>query len=337
MQYLKKSKKKRVLTSDLEALVPGMTKYDEFAQSILQLVTDKILDPVSAQGTNQRSPELHNAYSIKKQHLGKSYHEEIRTLQLQLHPALQLDGYFSLPETTWRKEKPWLHKIDSYLKEQGFPKEETSPAERSFALLGDEKWISQGGGKSFLERLQLYEAFKIAGQADPLMFSINPRKLTSQKHLHLIVENKGTYSALAPFLTATVFTTLIYGAGKAILSSISHLESQLNLPSPEYQHHLYYFGDLDYEGIYIWYLLQQRRPAQPALNFYEALLDEEATKGKEAQRREEKAVQAFLEHFPEKKGKNTSTLLQKGYYLPQEALSTKKLHQLWMNPFWERL
>lgn len=71
------------------------------------------------------------------------------------------------------------------------------------------------------------------------------------------------------------------------------------VPAPEQypvnhcEHQFFYFGDLDYEGIRIWYETNKQRPIRPASIFYEALLDMPFVIGKHNQRRNEASVQAL--------------------------------------------
>lgn len=79
--------------------------------------------------------------------------------------------------------------------------------------------------------------------------------------------------ALLPALSATCFTTLLYGAGFEIVGSFSLFDKQL--PLPNVQHTYYYFGDIDFAGISIWYLLHKQQPIELALPFYKAALTHE--------------------------------------------------------------
>lgn len=124
------------------------------------------------------------------------------------------------------------------------------------------------------------------------MFAINPNQLLSNSsiHRHLIVENKATYSGLIGSLTNTRFTTLIYGSGWKISSSLDQLSKQLGLTAKEIQHEIYYFGDLDYEGISIFYHLYEKYNAKLATSFYEAMLKKPYWKRKSNKERHPRPV-----------------------------------------------
>ncbi len=121
-----------------------------------------------------------------------------------------------------------------------------------------------------LERIKLWDKLKITTNPDPLMLAINPLKLKRSDHIHLAVENKATFYALMDSIKDTEFTSLVYGAGWKIVSNIHRLPTQLGLE--EDLHRVYYFGDIDAEGIFIWYYLYEKYQIELALPFYKALL-----------------------------------------------------------------
>jgi hypothetical protein len=211
-----------------------------------------------------------------------------------LHPSINLDEYYRQDPSVWKKDLPFLLKIDQYLKQTSFPKEQVPAPERSYELVGDEKWIVEKGGKEILERIDLFLLLKIIPVSEPLMFGINPNKLNEKTQYHLIVENQTTYQGLLPVLTKTIFSTLIYGAGKAAVKSIEQFSMQYPI---EANHQFFYFGDLDREGILIWYSFNQKEKATLALPFYLACLEKEAAIGKEYQKEHNMALEQFLDFF----------------------------------------
>jgi len=318
---------------EMERLVPGQTAYPVFAGAVQQLLTDGILVPIRAHGTNQALPDLPNGYRIKKQRLKADYFEEIRSRQLSVHPFIQLDGYFKGTEAVWQKEQAWLDTLQDYLSTAGLPRSQTSVWERSYEIMGDEKWISEGGGRPFLQRVGLLEKLNIVDLVEPLMFALNPSRIQDTPCYHLIVENKTTFDALAEVLPETAFLTLIYGAGKCFLNSITQLESQLHMP--HVQHSLLYFGDLDLEGITIWYLLHKRRSASLALPFYRALLSKNFHQGKTNQRKDHKAYDAFCAQFTTAEQQTIHNLFAQGGYYPQEALGVRELQDIGRTTWWK--
>lgn len=318
---------KTVTLNELEGVVDGSMEYDCFYDAIKLLEMEEFLEPIRSHGFNHFG--LAYAYRVRKQNLKKQLHEQIRLKQLNLHPSIKLSCYFTMPEQIWIEDQEYLNLTNEYLTQKGLPDKDAFSPERSYELVGDEKWIDEGGGRAFLDRIGLFSSLRIVLAAEPLMFAVNPFQMASKEHLHLIVENKSTYAALSTCLVDSPYTTLIYGSGKGFLSSIMMLEHQLNLP--DRVHRIYYFGDLDREGVVIWNSLHQRRSAPPALDFYRALLIKDFTYGKQDQKQNKQAEEAFASYFlPHEQDKIRQMLTEGGYY-PQEALKADELREVWRN------
>ncbi|SMC33453.1 hypothetical protein SAMN04488500_101214 [Sporomusa malonica] len=333
--FLKQYTRVTVTLAQLEQVSAGWQEYREFAGQVERLITDMVLTPIAACGTNQANPPLPLKYRVNKLRLCTELHERIREKQLVVHSLIQLEPYFKSDESLWRKEAAWIDMLHTYLSRCDLPLHETSVWERSYEIAGDEKWISEGGGYAFLQRVGLYGKLNIVDIAEPLMFALNPGRISDPICLHLIIENKTTFDILASNLPETDFLTMIYGAGKGFLSGIGNLEWQLHLT--DRQHRLFYFGDLDQEGITIWYLLNSRRPARLALAFYQALLAKEFTKGKENQRQNDKAYASFLSYFPGNDQDKLRLLFAGAGYYPQEALAASELGEIARKTPWKSI
>lgn len=334
ISFLEAAKKSTIALTELEKLAEASDTYDDFAAAVFALMDEGYLHAVKSHNKNWK--ELPNAFRIQKGKVKQSLIDSIQKLQFNVHPAIQLRAYFSTSEKKWVEDKPWIMKIDEYLKKNELPNVATNSSERSYELVKDEKWIDEKGGEALLETIHLFDKLKIIKTPDPLMFSLNLHRLTSTQkvHKHLIVENKATYFGLMDLLSSTSCTTLIYGSGWKIASSLSQLAQQLGLTKDEYKHEIYYFGDLDYEGISIYYFLYEKYHVTLATEFYQALIKKPFYKGKENQTSNEEAIQYFLQHFEkEEKEKIVSLFQEKGYY-PQEALATNELQNIWRKATW---
>lgn len=331
--FLKSLKNKKIISlGELEKQFSGDMTYEVFAYEIKNLVELNILKEVKKHGTNNKPIPLANTYRLNRYVLKKEFVDEIQCFQIKVHKAIDLSSFLSLDEKQWKKSLSQIKIIDNYLKENGFPADSATSQERSFQIVGDEKWIDEGGGKVLLERLKIWDKLKINNEPDPLMLAINPNNFCQKEHKHLIVENKATYYGLLDALDDTDFTTLIYGAGWKIISGISCLEKQISLQGRK--HILYYFGDLDFEGINIWNCLNKKVFVKPILDFYKELLKKDSSRGKENQNKNEEALSNFLEFFnKENKRKIEYNLKNKGYY-PQEGLSKKELQSIWRKGKW---
>lgn len=325
--FIRKKKKKTVELSELERLFPGDVRYDDFVAAVRLCERSGLLTPYK--GQFHLDTGLSYTYHINSAVLREDLSEQIRRCQVIMDHRIRLDSYFSLSQKQWELDLPYIEKISAYIKAHNLPTSEAAAPERSYNLVGDEKWIDEKGGRKLLNRLGLWDAMLITSIPEPLMLAVNPHAFGRDTVKHLIVENKTTYYELADFLPQTGFLSLIYGAGWRIVSNIQLLESQLNLRDK--QHRILYFGDLDYEGITIWYTLNMRRPVLPALDFYRSLMKKRDTSGKENQTRNDEALASFLSHFTEDEQNTLLSAWQNRHYWPQEGLSGPELRDIWRN------
>lgn len=324
--------RRRTITIDeLEQLSRKANSYESFAANILALEEDNILEMVKSKGRTLRTPSLAYHYRINKHQLNRTYYQQLQVYRMKFHNAINLDAYFKLDPAIWAEDLLYLEKINTYIEKRGFPTEKVSAPERSFELVGDEKWIEEQKGSEVLHRINVWDQMNIFPVSDPLMFAINPANTTEKTQLHLIVENKATYQALLPVITETIFSTLIYGAGNKIPKSIENFQDQYPVKG---KHIFFYFGDIDRSGITIWHSLYLRESAIPALPFYEVCFGKKYAFGKTNQRRDEDAITAFLNFFPETIQEKIHSLLDKGAYYPQEVLNANELQAIWKNTDW---
>lgn len=332
LSFLKTYKKSTVPLSDLEHLIMEDIDYSVFA-SIIQGFTDKkILLPVKSHGTNGKSNPLYNTYRVMKSNLRAQLNSEIQSYSIRLNPNINLDYYFSLDEEEWNRDLPYIKEIDSYLNKNGLPSNYVTVPERSFQLVGDEKWIDEKNGKRLLERIKLWDRLNMITNPDPLMIAIDPSRLGGDRHIHLAVENKAAFYALIGSIKETDFTSLIYGAGWKVVSNIERLPRQLGLE--EDLHRIYYFGDIDSEGISIWYSLHENHKIGLALPFYKALLKKAYSIGKETQQKNLEAIEHFKAYFSEEEAAVIDRLINAEGYLPQEGLKKAELINIWRNSEW---
>ena len=321
LNFLKDHKNKIVYLTEIEEILSGDIEYIDFANTMNEFADMDILSPVKKYKTNNKKIPLANAYRINKSYFRKELINEIASYQLKLNSNINLQSYFTLDEKIWEEDLPYIKRINLYLEKEGLPKEEVTAPERSYEITGNEKWIDENGGREILERIGLLEHLKINPVPDPLMFAINKNKIRSFKeHIHLIVENKATFYALLDDIENTEFTSLIYGAGWKVLGGISVFEKQLGLK--DQYNKIYYFGDLDFEGISIWHGLNERRPIILCVDFYEYLL-------KENQEPNRKAIDNFLLNFNKDNKEKIMNTLEKGGYYPQEGLDKEELQAIW--------
>ncbi len=329
-EFLKSYKNKTISLDQLEKLCSGQVMYADFARVIQRLLEEEILTPFKNSEFTLQEPKLPYKYRLYKPLLKQDISREIQSAQKTYH-TINLSKYYHLSQKQWEKDLPYIKQIHTYLLEnKALPKDQVLQTEFSFQLVGDEKWIEQGKGQGVLERLNLWDELKIQKHPDPLMMAIDTSKITPNKntYFHLVVENKSTYYTLLGELPNTMFTTLIYGQGWKITANINQLEKQLQ--ALKGGHEIYYFGDLDYEGIAIWAKLNTIRKAHIAKAFYKELLKQKESYASKNQKRQEAAMSLFLNHFRGEK-EIINNLLMKGRYYPQEAIVEKQLQAIFKN------
>ena len=330
-QFLMRYKLSKISILQLAEQCPTL-RYEQFAQIILQFEQQHILMAIKASGTNGKQPALANTYKINKTIIRQSLREQVKKLKKTFHSAIWIEYYLTKTATELEQDLPALQQLNHYLQQNGRPDTKALAQERSFEIFQNEKFITEQGGKQLLEKVKVWDLLEIWPIADPVSFAVNPLHLSNVSHLLLIVENKATFYSLLPALKDSAFTALLYGQGNAINGTIQVLHEQLPLNYDNVK--FYYFGDLDAEGISIWYSLQQKINISLALPFYQACLQETAAKGKEYQRKNGAAIEAFLSYFKEQEKQQIIQALQDGFYYPQEILKVDVLQQIWRNAVW---
>lgn len=333
-QFLSQYKNSNVMLLELEQIASQM-EYESFAELILKLEQQRLLQRVKASGENRKQPSLAYRYKINKAALRQDVQAMIIQMKKRYHSAIYLEYYLTKTVEQWKQDEQYLQQLQQYIEKNGFPTERALVQERSFEIFHDEKFITEQGGKQLLERVKVWDELKIWPIADPVSLAINPDSLSRDVHYYLIVENKATYYGLLPFLQHSQFTALLYGQGKAIISTIEVFPQQLPLKNTNAVY--FYFGDLDATGIEIWYALSKKIHVIPALAFYQACLKQAAVKGKEYQRKNAEAMEAFLSYFSEENVLIIKKLFEQGSYYPQEVLKAAQLQQIWRETNWTTL
>jgi hypothetical protein len=75
--------------------------------------------------------------------LKSNFQQRLHRHRLDLHPFISLDRYFALGEASFDSDLPYIQKIHQYLQEHQLPDKAAAASERSFALVGDEKWVTE--------------------------------------------------------------------------------------------------------------------------------------------------------------------------------------------------
>ncbi|MCD5414934.1 MAG: DUF2220 domain-containing protein [Clostridiales bacterium] len=329
LKILKKHKKKKIELSEIEKKLPAGSEYLQYAEAIESLLIEGYIKMVKASGYNSRYKSIPNAYYIEKRKLREDIDNDIQAVRLNISNSIKLDFYLTSDTKNWAEDRKYILMIDEYIKSNGIPDNNSTVEERSYQISSDEKWLSQKNGLRVLKRVNLKDEMKITSNFEPAMFAINEKYNQYDEYKHLIVENKSIYYLLLEILKETDFSTLIYGAGWRIISCINDFKKQF--PFKDKLHKFYYFGDLDYEGIKIWDLLQKNNEACIASEFYVELLKSPRSKGKEKQTPGKEARDNFLLNLKANNimKEDIISILDTGMYIPQEALKVEALKRVW--------
>lgn len=317
----------------LEALLAKRQQCDYGQQYtyITGLLEEGRIKPLKASGKNGRKPALYREYWLLEEK--KDFGPLLEELKFRLVPPISIDYYLAHPEV-YQQERLWVRMLDAWFRNNKDQiKAAESMNERSFEIWGREKFLSKEQGRKILKHCGIpMEALNLYETTEPLSYYSHTRTIPQNL---LILENKDTFYSMRRHLLngqASIFgvpiSTLIYGAGKGILRSFQDFDLCVEPYMTDERNQIWYFGDLDYEGIGIWENLAEMcrpcRDIRPFAPAYEAMLrkakrTQTLPKTKEQQNRNIK--DSFFQYFPDDISKKMKQILEDGTYIPQEILN----------------
>lgn len=305
--------------------------YQKQYEYIMNLLEEQKIKPVKASRLNGKSPALYREYWVLEEK--KDYSTYIEELRYEIVPDISVDYYLRHLES-YEADRIWVLELNQYLKNKKKTLQfKVSVNERSFEIWGQEKFLSRGQGKRILSRCGLeLSFFNIYETTEPLAYYSRTRNIPQNL---LILENKDTFFSMRRHLLegneeilGIKIDTLIYGAGKGIFRSFEDFDLCVEPYMQAEGNQIFYFGDLDYEGIGIYEnlaeLFNEEWKIIPFMAGYEKLLDK-AVKAvsipetKERQNRNIKNI--FFSYFSTERIKQMKEILEKGRYVPQEILN----------------
>lgn len=324
---------KKISLDDIFIKYPDLT-YGEMYSHIRAQLDAGVLKPVKASGTNGKKPALYRKYWVVETPEDHSALEE--ELKYGLHPRISLDYYFAHLKD-YAQDREWVRMLSGYLYEPELLRHQGSVNEKSFEIWAREKFLTKGPGKKILKRCGLdLTDLNIYETGEPLAYYTHTRETPQGL---LILENKDTFYSMRRHMLqgncrilGEDMGTLIYGGGKRILRSFWDFDLCVEPYMRERANMIYYFGDLDYEGIKIYESLAKLflgrweiRPFGPA---YEKMLEKAARIGrlpatKEQQDRNISGV--FFSYFREEIQEQMRRILEQGVYIPQEIVNISDL------------
>jgi len=325
---------RRIRLEEIEQYYKTNT-YKELYEKVLMLMQEEKIKPIKASGINGKKPALYKEFRILEKKEDNTSH--IEELLYFFVPSISTNYYFN-HISQYKEDREWLLLLNQYLKTS---REELqipmSINERSFAIWHREKFIKEEQGKKILKRCGLSaEYLNVYETVEPLAY-YSQTKETPQNIL--IIENKDTFYSMRRFLMSgsgellgKKIGTLIYGAGKGIIRSFQDFSLCAEPYMKEKDNKIYYFGDLDYEGILIYENLYQAYEAEciiePFVEGYLKMLQRADEIGvhqmpmmKEGQNKNIGVI--FKQYLGEKQFARIHRLLEQGRYIPQEILAIK--------------
>ena len=333
IERLSDNKKAIITEKELEGLI-GCRDYERFAREVGEMVKQNIICPVKTKksGTNGRIPPLYNRYRVIRS--GNDYSKAIEEIKL-LNPRLNISGYLEKP-AVYEKYKEVVDKLSDYLwKQAELLIEPMSQNERSFSVWGFEKLLGQNGAivADILKFNDINsEELNYFNTPEPFIEYVHER--TSPMNV-LIIENKDTWFSFRKVMLETGknrfldvdIHVLLYGEGRKITRKNGRIDEYDAQWNHNNNNTYYYFGDLDYEGIQIYFDLKASntttdiRLFRDAYRMVKRLANGRILPVSKDGRNKTGRYNEFLEYFPKDVGGPMRLILESGRYIPQEILN----------------
>ena len=301
-------------------------EYDELVIKVEEFVNKGLLEPKLRSGTNGRNPILYKKYGINKPK--EDFSETIKEIKT-LNAFFSINYYLNKPKE-YQKAREYIQKLNTYITYNmdrlNIP---MSINERSFEIWGEEKYLRKA--HSLLSNLGIsIEKLNVYNTPEPFFSEI----ISRTSNVVLIIENKDTWFTLNKILRegnkpvlGVDIGLLIYGEGNKIVSSIEYLQHPdfnfLNAPT------IYYWGDIDFEGINIFYRLGKKVKLSLFTNAYEDMLnridDINNLKEMKDKQNETKELDKFVSNFNDFYKDKIKEILYKNKYIPQEIINYRIL------------
>jgi hypothetical protein len=330
---------KKIITDKELQQIFGESDYQLFHSEIEKLVEAGILVPVKSSQDNGRRPPLFNKYRIIKPHEDNTgYLEAIR----RLNPVLNISGYLQKPEL-YKKHLEIVEGLSRYLwYAKTLLEKPMSRKERSFSVWGREKHLDEHWAliKDVLKFNCLEESFlNYYDTPEPFFEYLHNR---GEFMTVLVIENKDTWFTFRKLMQATgknriagtVVDVLLYGEGNKITKRGALEEYSTTMLGDQgsqagHTARFLYFGDLDWEGIRMFFRTKEANPSleiKPFSSMY-CLMLELAERVELPNSSDQRGVIAILPEFfvlldlADEYENALIDILEEGKYIPQEIVN----------------
>ncbi|HZK25076.1 MAG TPA: Wadjet anti-phage system protein JetD domain-containing protein [Oscillospiraceae bacterium] len=306
-----------------------LEKYSQLVEKINRFVAEGTLSEVKNSGSNGMFPALYKRYRVIEDQV-----DDLSALQEEINYNFPLNfkrDYYLSNLARYREDKEQIEKLAAYFRmSKHLLSEPMAINERSFAIWSQEKFLKEGRGQAILKNLGLtLEDVNVYLTPEPFVyFSCH------QQHAHvLIIENKDTWYTLRKLMLqgqASFFTqridAIIYGSGKNIEKSLEDYEHTVeeHLLNPAA---IFYWGDIDYEGIGIYERLKKRYRDKFEIEIlakaYQAMVDlsQDRVLPKSKDKQNKNIGEIFLKELTSPYRELIVKVLQSGAYIPQEIVN----------------
>lgn len=322
------------INHDVPAFLQSPEGQAVFNDAVLQLVSRQIISPVGKPSTARG---LHLKYRINRRPEEKD-NDLIKQIIRNITPPASLDYYIKNPGS-YVKDCAIIDIICSFLKEGN--KNRVTVNERAYQLFGDEKFFRGAGknrsrGETVLKRLGLSYADLVCEETIEPFFSFQNKEFHSLALRNIfVIENKDTFWSFKRKImdspSSIKVDMLVYGEGRKITSSFKFIEEYgVSIETDR----VFYFGDLDAEGINIYCELVDKYPQykiSPFFEGYQAVLEigqeKEPVKTPGQQKIKMENIDKFIKGFEPPWAVKLKKHLEDGFYVPQEALSAAEMKE----------
>lgn len=325
--------------------------YSKEAEYIFSLIDKGRIKPIISSAKNGKHPALYTRYWLLEEE--KEYTELIDELRNFVSSMIDIDYYLKHIKV-YEKEREYVLGLSDYLNGN---KEDLSikisENERSFAIWGKEKFLS---GKTY-DGISAVDILKHCGikkdylntyrTAEPLAYYSCNKDVPQSI---LILENLDPFYSIRRLMLegnnnicGILFGTLVYGGGKRVVRAFEDFAISAEPYMQDYRNHLFYVGDLDYEGIGIYESLVKKvkeksvlmpekdfadnnpteRIIKPCIEIYNRMIDKVCDIEKLPVMKNQNVIDIteFIGALTEVRREKLKTILERGRYIPQEILS----------------
>lgn len=269
---LKCYKKSTVSLKELYKIVSKFTKYSEadlytieydlFYRIIKELIEHEIINTRGRKTNSRGLKELHLNYNNLVKAKKETLTEEDKLFLHNLNRNIDITSYFKNSEK-FNEDKEKLKILSDFLNTVTDETSYISINERSYEVFGYEKeLVNENGGLLKRTRVPL-DALKCHKKYTSLQCHIFKNFYTKEDRVILIIENEDTYLSLLKISLNTnlgeYIDMLVYGGGNMISGNFK----QHMFYSIRKSDQIYYFGDIDPEGLSIY---QRLKNANTELN-----------------------------------------------------------------------